>query len=308
MLESMAFILGTTLMYSTPLVYTAMGGLISENSGVVNIGLEGMMTLGAFVGAAGTILTGNPWAGFLMAGLAGMILASMHALACIIFRADQVISGIAINFLGAGISIFACKILFEGTTMTPPIPMEQKMPRPLNSLLEGHAFFDGVFNQYATVYLSFFLVFVLWFFLYQTPWGLRVRAVGEHPKAAETLGIRVRRLRFLCVLASGLFAAWGGAALSTAVVANFRPTLISGQGFIALAAVIFGQWKPWPTMGACLLFGLAQALVVFIGGQEAVKISSQLLSMLPYVLTLLILVGFVGKTRSPAANGVPYEK
>lgn len=308
MLESIAFILGTTFMYSTPLIYTAMGGLISENSGVVNIGLEGMMTLGAFVGAAATILTGSPWLGFFAAGIAGILLASLHATASIFFRADQVISGIAINFLGAGISVFACKVLFDGTTMTPPIPMEQKMPRPLNSLLEGHSFLDGIFNQYATVYLVVLLVFVLWFFLYQTPWGLRVRSVGEHPKAAETLGIRVLRLRFICVMASGLFAAAGGAALSTAVVANFRPTLISGQGFIALAAVIFGQWKPWRTMGACLLFGLAQALVVFIGGQEGINISSQLLSMLPYVLTLLILIGFVGKTRSPAANGVPYEK
>lgn len=308
MLESIAFILGTTFMYSTPLIYTAMGGLISENSGVVNIGLEGMMTLGAFVGAAATILTGSPWLGFFAAGIAGILLASLHATASIFFRAGQVISGIAINFLGAGISVFACKVLFDGTTMTPPIPMEQKMPRPLNSLLEGHSFLDGIFNQYATVYLVVLLVFVLWFFLYQTPWGLRVRSVGEHPKAAETLGIRVLRLRFICVMASGLFAAAGGAALSTAVVANFRPTLISGQGFIALAAVIFGQWKPWRTMGACLLFGLAQALVVFIGGQEGINISSQLLSMLPYVLTLLILIGFVGKTRSPAANGVPYEK
>lgn len=308
MLESLAFILGTTLMYSTPLIFTAMGGLISENSGVVNIGLEGMMTLGAFVGAAVSVATGNPWIGFMAAGFAGMALASFHAIASLFFRADQVISGIAMNFLGAGISVFACKIFFEGTTMTPPIPMEQKMPRPLNNLFESNGFLDLVFNQYATVYIAVGLVLVLWFFLYQTPWGLRVRAVGEHPKAASTLGVHVIRLRFLCVMCSGFFAAIGGAALSIAVVSNFRPTLISGQGFIALAAVIFGQWKPWRTMGACLLFGLAQALVVFIGGQEGVKISSQLLSMLPYVLTLLILVGFVGKTRSPAANGVPYEK
>ncbi len=308
MLDSLAFILGTTFMYSTPLIYTAMGGLVSENSGVVNIGLEGMMTLGAFVGAGVAVATGNPWLGFLAAGLAGMAIASLHAIASLFFLADQVISGIAINFLGAGISVFACKIFFDGTTMTPPIQMEQKMPRPLNEVFASSSFGDLVFNQYATVYLAFILVFVLWFFLYKTHWGLRVRSVGEHPKAASTLGIHVIPVRFSCVLTSGFLAALGGAALSIAVVSNFRPTLISGQGFIALAAVIFGQWKPWRTLGACLLFGLAQALVVFIGGQEGIKVSSQLLSMLPYVLTLLLLVGVVGKTRSPAANGVPYEK
>jgi len=307
MLASLAFIIGTTLMYATPLIYTALGGVISENSGVINIGLEGMMTIGAFVGAAVGFFTDSPWLGFLAAGVAGGMLAVFHAIASISFGADQTISGIAINFLGPGLALFFSRLLFEGATMTKPIPLTSKIPRPLNGLFPQNSFPDQIFNQYATVYLALLLVGVVWFVLYKTKFGLRLRAVGEHPKAADTLGVNVYKIRYIAVILSGVFAGFGGAAMSIAVVSNFRPTLISGQGFIALAAMIFGKWKPQGAMWASLLFGAAQGLIIYLGS-TAIQISSQILAMLPYILTLLILTGFVGKSVAPAADGIPYEK
>ncbi len=231
----------------------------------------------------------------LAAGIAGLLLATLHAVASINFSADQVISGIAINFLGPALSVFCCRIFFEGTTMTPPIPLENKIPQLF-------------FNQYATVFLAFGLVIFLHIFLYKTVWGVRIRAVGEHPKGAETVGINVYQVRYFSVLASGVLAGLGGASMSIAVVSSFRPTLIAGQGFIALAAVIFGRWRPFGAMLSALLFGLAQALVVFLGGQSSLQISSQILSMFPYLLTLILLVFITSKTSPPASNGIPYER
>ncbi|WP_026894818.1 ABC transporter permease [Clostridiisalibacter paucivorans] len=305
MLNDLGFILGTTLMYSTPLIYTALGGVMSENSGVVNIGLEGMMTIGAFIGATVGYYLGNPWIAFLCAGLAGGFFALLHALASVTFAADQVVSGVAINFLGPGVALFLSRIFFQGATDTKSI--EFKIPRPLNGVFPRNSFLDQIFNQYATVYLAFVLVAIVWYLLYKTKLGLRIRSVGEHPKAADTLGISVYKIRYFAVIMSGIFAGFGGAAMSIAVVSNFRPTLISGQGFIALAAMIFGNWKPQGAMFACLLFGAAQGLVIYLGG-TSIAISSQLLAMIPYLLTLIILMGFVGKSVAPAASGEAYEK
>ncbi|MTI66391.1 MAG: ABC transporter permease [Firmicutes bacterium] len=307
MLANLGFILGTTLLYSAPLMFTSLGGVISENSGVVNIGLEGMMAIGAFTGATVGFYSGNPWLAFLAAGIASGILALLHAIASVTFAADQVVSGIAINFLGPGLALFLSRLFFDGATMTESIDFNAKMPRPLNGVFAQNSFLDLVFNQYATVYLAFLLVLIMWFLLYKTKLGLRIRAVGEHPKAADTLGINVYKIRYLCVILSGIFAGFGGAAMSLAVVSNFRPTLISGHGFIALAAMIFGKWKPQGAMLACLLFGASQGLVIFIGRTD-LQVSSQILAMLPYVLTLVILTGFVGRANGPAADGIPYEK
>lgn len=309
MLNDLAIILGTTLMYSTPLIYTALGGVITENAGVVNIGLEGMMTIGAFAGAATAVITGNPWLAFLVAGLAGGLFALLHGIATIKFNADHVVSGIAINFLAPGFALFLCRKLFDGSTMTPAIELSNKIPRPFNGLFTPGSFLDIVFNTYATVYLAFILVAVMWYMLYKTKLGLRIRAVGEHPKAADTLGINVYKIKYLCVTLSGILAGFGGAAMSLAIVSTFRPTLISGQGFIALAAVIFGKWKPQGAMLASLLFGASTGLVVFLGNPDVgFKVSENLLSMVPYIITLIVLVGFVGKSNGPAANGQPYEK
>ena len=309
MLKNLAIILSTTLMYSTPLIFTSLGGVITENAGVVNIGLEGMMVIGAFAGAATAVVTGDPWIAFLVAGLAGGIFALLHGIATIKYNADHVVSGIAINFLAPGFALFLCRKLFDGSTMTPAIDLANKIPRPFNGMFKAGSFLDIVFNTYATVYIAFILVFVVWFVLYKTKLGLRIRAVGEHPRAADTLGVNVYKTKYLCVVMSGILAGFGGAAVSLAIVSTFRPTLISGQGFIALAAVIFGKWKPQGAMLASLLFGASTGLVVFLGNPEiGFNVSENLLSMVPYIITLIVLVSFVGKSNGPAANGQSYEK
>ena len=308
-MEDLALIASTTLMYSTPLIYTALGGVLSENSGIVNIGLEGMMTIGAFVGAAAGYLIGNPWIAFILGGLGGGLFALIHAIATVSFNADHTISGVAINLLAPGVALFMSKIIFDGATMTPTISMENKMPRPLNGLLPEGSILDTIFNTYATVFVAFILVALVWYVLYKTKLGLRIRAVGEHPGAADTLGINVKRVRYLAVIASGILAGFGGASMSLAIVSSFRPTLVSGQGYIAMAAVIFGKWKPQGAMAACLLFGFSTALSVFFGNpQLPFSINENLLSMIPYVITLIVLVLFVKSSKAPAALGNPYKK
>ena len=288
-MNEILFLFSTTLMYSTPLIFTALGGVLSEKSGVINIGLEGMMTIGAFAASWIAITTGNPWLGLLAGGMAGLILSILHAVASIRFQANQVVSGMAINFLGSGLAVFLCRIFFDGTSMTPPLDLDLKIP--------------VLFNQYATVYLAFLATLFIWFVFNKTTLGLRLISAGEHPKASGAAGIKVSTYRYIGVLSSGFLAGIGGGSLSIAIVSNFRPTLISGQGFIALAAMIFGKWNPVGTLFACLFFGFSQALVVFIGGREDLHVSSQLLATLPYILTLIVLVGFMKKTTAPSALG-----
>lgn len=281
-----------TLMYSTPLVFGGLGGMISERCGVVNIGIEGMMTVGAATGVISAYYTGNPWIGFLAAGVAGGVMGLLHAIASITFRADQTISGIAINLLGSGIALFISSLSFNGATNTPPIP--KKLPKTFG-------------NLDITVILALALAILLWFIIYKTKWGLRIRAVGEHPAAADTLGVNVAKIRYLCVIVSGVLSGLGGASVTLAIISNFTPTAISGQGFIALAAVIFGKWTPHGVYGACVLFGFAQALTVLLGG-GSFAIPSQILAMLPYILTLIVLVVFVGRSIAPKASGESYVK
>ena len=307
LLMSFAGILGITLLYAAPLIYTAMGGVVSENTGVVNIGLEGMMTIGAVVGATVGYFMGNPWIAFLSAGLGGMAIALLHGIATIHFGADHVVSGTAINLLGPGLAIFLARMFFDGAAMTKPIPLKNKMPRVLNHVFKPGSALDIIFGQYITVYIAFILVALVFFILYKTKLGLRIRSVGEHPHAAETLGVDVYKIKYIGVLTSGFLAGLGGASLSLAVVANFRETLISGQGFIALAAVIFGGWKPHTTLLACLLFGAAEGLVIYMGS-TSLKVAPDLLNMLPYIITMFAMIVFVGEARGPSANGIPYKR
>ena len=310
-IQDIGFVLGTTLMYSTPLIFTSLGGVITERSGVVNIGLEGMMAFGAFVGAAVAYFSGNPWLGLLCAGLGGAFWGLIHAIACVSFGAEQIVSGIAMNFLGAGSALFLSRLFFDGATQT--LTVVNKVPQPLAALFGDGALFSSsgfaalVFNQFATVYIAFFLVGLVWFVLYRTRLGMRLRAVGENPEAANTLGIDVIKIRYGAVIMSGFFAGLGGAAMSIAVVSRFSNTLISGHGFIALAAMIFGKWKPQGAMLACLLFGGAKGVEIYLGA-KGVPVAGDMLAMLPYVLTLIILVGFVGRTTAPAAIGKSFEK
>ena len=261
------------------------------------------MGVGAFAGVAGSYLTGNPWIGFLCAGVAGGLIALLHAMASITFNADQTVSGVAINLLAPGIALFACRLLFDGAAMSPAV---NKLPK----LFGEGAFNDTPYsslNVDITVVLALLTALLVWFVLYRTKWGLRIRSVGEHPHAAETLGISVRKTRYLCVIVSGVLAGFGGASVTLAIISQFTQTAISGQGFIALAAVIFGKWKPLNTYAACLLFGFTQALAILLGG-GATPIPSQIIAMLPYFITIITLVLFVGKSVAPKADGVPYIK
>ena len=307
-ISEFGIILYATLIYTPPLLYAALGSCFSEVSGVVNIGIEGMMTAGAFTGTVVAYFTGNPWIGFLCGGLAGMLFGALHALATVKLGADQTIAGTAINMLGPGIVIMIAKVLFNSTD-TIPLNASQKIPMLFRGVFDTGTvfgrFMDNVFATYASTYLVFFAVILVWFIFYKTRFGLRLRACGEHPQACETLGINVIAMRFWCVCISGFLSGLGGACVTMATSNQFRPISIVGQGFIAIAAVIFGKFRPHGAMLGCLLFGLCTGLKVVLG---SAAVSAQLISMIPYVVTVIVLILFVGKSHVPAANGKPYIK
>lgn len=302
MINTITLLLGVTLLYSTPMIFGALGGVLSERSGVINIGIEGMMTFGAFAGAAAGYYSGNPWIGVLCAALAGGVLALLHAVAAITCQADQTISGVAINLLGPALAVFFCRLAFDGSTMS--YPVANKLPKIFGSGAEG---IWANLNVDVMVVVALLFAVAMWFVLYRTKWGMRILAVGENPAAADTLGINVYKTRYACVILSGILAGIGGAMVTLGIVAQFTQTSIAGQGFIALAAVIFGKWKPMGAYRACLIFGFSQALTVVLGG-GAIAVPTEILAMLPYVLTIVILILFVGKSVAPKADGVPYVK
>ena len=301
-------ILYATLVYTPPLLYAALGSCFSEVSGVVNIGIEGMMTAGAFTGTVVAYYTSNPYLGFLCGGMAGMLFGAIHAFATVNLGADQTIAGTAINMLGPGIVIMIARVLYNSTD-TIPLSAAQKIPTLFKGMFDTSTvfgrFMDNVFATYASTYLVFFLVILVWFIFYKTRFGLRLRACGEHPQACETLGINVIAMRFWCACISGFLSGLGGACVTMATSNQFRPISIVGQGFIAIAAVIFGKFKPQGAMLGCLLFGLCTGLKVVLG---SAAVSAQLISMIPYVVTVIVLILFVGKSHVPAANGKPYIK
>ncbi|MSO55642.1 MAG: ABC transporter permease [Acidobacteria bacterium] len=283
----------STIRLSTPLVLAALGGMFSERSGVINIALEGLMLAGAFAAASVTHATGSPWVGLLGGMAAGLAIASIHAVACIRYRADQVVTGTAINILMIGIPGFLSGALFLSSGSTPQIPKEHLIP-------------------WTPIVMAFAAVPVSWYLLYRTPFGLRLRSVGENPEAADGAGISVSKIRYSGVLLSGLLAGIGGAYLSIGQSSLFTRNMTSGRGFIALAALIFGKWRPVQTMLACLFFGLTEAMTIQMQG--VVKLPSgedipiQFVQMVPYVLTMVVLAGFIGRSRPPRALGRPYEK
>lgn len=305
----LSVIIYATLLYTPPLLFAALGSCFSEVSGVVNIGIEGMMTAGAFTGCVTAYYTGNPWLGFICGGMAGMIFGFLHAIATVKLGADQTISGTAINMLAPGVVIMIGKALFDSTD-TIPLRPEAKIPILFNGTFDTTTLvgkiLKNIFTNYATTYLVFIAVIIVWLVFNKTRFGLRLRACGEHPQACETLGINVIGMRILCVSISGFLAGLGGASVTMAASNQFRPTSIVGQGFIAIAAVIFGKFKPQGAMFGCLLFGFCTGLKVVIGSDTAV--SPHIISMIPYIVTVIILILFVGKSRVPAANGKPYIK
>ena len=289
----------STMRLATPLVLAALGGMFSERSGVVNIALEGKMLAGAFTAAAVTYAAGDklgnasPWVGMLAAMVAGLFIAAIYAVTCIRFKADQVVSGAAINILMFGIPGFLSGALFLSSGSTPQLPKEHLLP-------------------WAPMIIAFALVPISWYVLYRTSFGLRLRAVGEKPEAADAAGVSVKRMRYSGVLLAGLLAGLGGAYLSIGQSSLFTRNMTAGRGFIALAALIFGKWRPVQTMLACLLFAFTEAISYVMQG--VVKLPSgedipvQFIQMVPYVLTIVVLAGFIGSSRPPKALGIPYQK
>jgi len=304
---NISLIISSMLMYASPLIFAAMGGIICENAGVVNIGLEGMMAIGAFIAAALASVTGsNPWLSWLAAGIAGGIFGLLHGIAVTKFRAQHIISGIAINLLAPGLGIFLCKLFYAGTVSTPMLGASQKIPMLFTNIPQGaFKFLTGP----VTNYLIFILVFVVWFVLYKTKIGLRIRAIGENPLAAETLGINALKIKLYSSIVSGILAGMGGALLTISISSMYRPNSVCGHGFIALASIIFGRWNPKNTFGACLLFGLCQELAMFIPGlSDSLFDLSDVFSLIPYLVSLLILMFVVKGSNGPAANGAIYYR
>jgi general nucleoside transport system permease protein len=342
-------LIASMIRLATPLVLAALGGLYSERSGIINIALEGLMLAGAFTAAVVTYYTRNPWIGLMAAMAAGVIVAGIHAVACIRYKADQVVTGTAINILFLGVPALLSGALFDSTGATPQIPQENLL-------------------QTAPIIIAFALVPITWYVLNRTPFGLRLRAVGENPEAADTAGVNVARIRYTGVLLSGALAAMGGAYLSIGQSSLFTRNMTAGRGFIALAALIFGKWKPVQTVLACLLFGFAEAVAIQMQGVEVPpfvllvmlclaiflivwfvirltplrkislwlqfaaallltsgigliiylikfrdvlgnkQIPVQFIQIIPYVLTIVVLAGFIGLSRAPRSLGIPYQK
>lgn len=304
-ISNLGLIINATLIATPPLLFAALGSCFSESSGVINIGIEGMMTIGAFIGAVVAYYTHNGWLAFLCGGLAGALFGVLHAVATVSLGADQTIAGTAINFIGPGVAVFMAKMLFNSSD-SPAIDSAWKLPKLFDGVFAAGTFWKNVLNVYSVAYLVFLLVIVVWFVFYKTKFGMRLRAVGEHPTACDTLGINVFRVRYICVILSGFLAGLGGAYVTLATVNQFKPIVIVGQGFIAIAAVIFGKFRPQGAMIACLLFGFCSGLKVLLGSGNVV--SPNLISMIPYIVTVVALILFVGKARVPAANGKPYIK
>jgi general nucleoside transport system permease protein len=302
-----AGLLASTLRFATPLAFAAMGGIFSERAGVVNIGLEGMMLTGAFFGIWGTVWSGSWVVGLLMAMLFGGLLALIHAFFSIHLQADQIVSGFAVNFLALGLTGYLFSSIYPGGIEGEVSRVPQVNLDFLGSIPAIGDFLEGVFGHLnLLVWVMFLVVILAYIVLFKTPIGLRIRSVGEHPKAADTVGISVYGVRYAAVVTSGVLAALGGAFLSIGFVGGFAENMTSGRGFIALAAVIFGKWRPGWAFAACLLFGFGFALAIPL--QREAGISENLISTLPYVLTLVALVGLIGRSIPPAAVGRPYIK
>lgn len=313
-MDILLIIVPSTLLWAAPLIFTSLGGNFSERSGVVNIGLEGLMVIGAFTSIIFNITFGSslgaatPWVALLVAMVAGAIFSILHAVASISFRADQVVSGVAINLLAVGLTLFLVKFIYgKGQTdiihygfSKVDIPILSKIP------VIGPIFFS---NTYYTSYVAIIVAVIVWYIMFKTPFGLRLRAVGEHPMAADTMGINVTKMRYIAVIISGALGGIGGGVYAQSITSDFSHSTISGQGFMALAALIFGKWNPLGAMGAAIFFGLAQSLSIVGSSLPFLSdIPNVYLLIAPYVLTILALTGFIGRADAPKALGTPYIK
>lgn len=292
-----------TLGFGALLLLPALGGLISERSGVVNIAMEGMMLTGAYAGVMSALATQSVLGGLIGAMVAGGLMALVHAFVSINFKADQIVSGIAINLAALGLTNFLLFVQTGGQGV-PSLKDSLRLPNISLGPISHIPFIGPVFFQQNIVfYIAIVILIAIQFMLFRTNIGLRIRAVGEHPQAADTAGVNVYLVRYSCVIVSGILSGLAGAFLSMGIAGIFNSDMTDGVGFIALAAVVFGRYTPWSTGIACLIFGLGEALSIRLQDSH---ISPSLLSTIPYILTLIALVGLVGRTTPPAADGVPY--
>src|SRR5580765_5421666 len=285
-------LIASTLRLSTPLIFASLGGLCSERSGVINIALEGLMLLGAFGAAVGTLATHSPWLGAACGMAVGIALAAVYGLFVIRLRANQIVAGMAVNMLAFGLTPFLCKILYDVTGSTPAIPIADRF-------------------QSAPAYFVWLFVALSYVTIKYTPAGLWVSFAGEHPEALDAAGVRVNRVRWAAVLISGALAGLGGATLSVFLSSSFSRSMTAGRGFMALAALIFGKWHPIRAALACLLFGFAEAVQIRLQGVVlwgTQPIPVQFIQILPYVVTILVLAGFVGRSRAPKALGTSFQR
>ena len=312
-------VLDSTMRLSTPLLLACLAGLFSERAGIFDIGLEGKMLAAAFFSAAFAYVTGNVWLG-LAAGIgASMLLSLLHGVASITFRGNQLISGVAINFLAAGMTVLIAQSWFKQGGRTPALPSGgrfENITLPFTDALSvvpiiGPFYKEVVSGHTILVYVALMMVPLTWWVLFRTRFGLRLRAVGEAPEAVDTAGVSVIGMRYSAVIICGVLCGIAGAYMATGLQAGFVKDMTAGRGYIALAALIFAKWRPWYALSSCLLFGFLQAVALrpdLIKGYLGFEVQVQLLDALPYILTVVILAGFVGKAIPPRAGGEPYVK
>ena len=313
------YLLGATIRVSTPLIFCAMAGLISERAGVIDIGLEGKMLAAAFVAATVSAMTGSAWDGLAAAIMVAGMMSLLHGFACITHRGDQVVSGVALNIIASGLTVVLGNAWFHRGGETPQLDAAQRFmglvfPGTDNIShlpLLGPIYVKVISGQSLLTYIAFLLVPAVAWLLYRSRFGLRLRAVGENPAVVDTAGISVDFLRYRAVLLGGILCGFAGAYLAIAQNAGFQREMTSGRGYIALAAMIFGKWKPLPALYACLLFGFLDAGAPLLQGVKIygdTELPVQLIQALPYALTVILLAGFIGKAIPPKAIGRPYVK
>jgi simple sugar transport system permease protein len=311
-------VLDSTIRLAVPLLLCSLAGLFSERAGIFDIGLEGKMLAAAFFAAATAAVSGSVWVGLLFGVSASLLLSLLHGLASITFRGNQLISGVAINFLAAGITVLIGQSWFKLGGRTPSLSGDARFNEIILPFADkisdlpllGPIYAELLSGHTALAYLSILLVPISWYVLFRTRFGLRLRAVGENPAAVDTAGISVIKLRYLSIIICGLLCGLAGAYLSTGLAAGFVKDMSAGRGFIALAALIFAKWRPWHILSATLLFGLLEAISNRFQNIEifGLILPIQLMQALPYILTVIILAGFIGKAIPPLAGGIPYTK
>ncbi len=311
-------ILDSSVRLAAPLIFAALAGLFSERAGIFDIGLEGKMLASAFLAAAVASTSGSVWIGLLAGTFASLLFSSIHGVASITFRGNQLISGVAINFLAAGLTVLIAQDWFSQGGRTPSLsgaarfnPIDLPLAETLKDIpIFGPIYYELISGHTILVYVSILLIPASWWILFRTTFGLRLRAVGENPAALDTAGVSVTQTRYMAIIICGLLCGLSGAYLSTGLSAGFVKDMSAGRGYIALAALIFAKWRPWYVLMACLLFGFLEAISNRYQNIELLDfvLPVQFMQALPYILTVIILAGFVGKAIPPKAGGVPYAK